>query len=185
MAKLCNGCKNKAFDQSVRGTCQAVNMLPAANLPDGHMPWTDGPKLILCDACCDHFKQCAMCFGPIDGYGRNFTPTDKQFVRVFPNQNGIHITGMNIGEQVLCQMQVDLYTGMGWVPSAWSNGIRLAQSRLVVDGGRYGTLELYFDLEEANPKALIVLQEGYIFQRWWSPSIPNPKGWMCTVEIRR
>jgi hypothetical protein len=155
MAKLCSGCKDKKADLTVRGTCTAPTA--TSQLPPGHYPWTDSPNYCLCDACAEHFNLCAWCLGRLDGFGGQMVPTDKQFCVQGADDNGRHVEGMFVGEQILAKMVVDLFSGKQWRIKRTSYGVRLAAERFVAAGGRYAWQELYIDLDKANPKAEIVL----------------------------
>lgn len=189
MAKLCSECQKKQADLSVRGSCLAGTHVASTQLPKGHVPWTESPNFTLCDTCADHFQLCAWCWGPLNGSGRVTVPTNRTFCRQFDNNNGNHVEGMFVGEQILAQLTVDLFSGKSWRVRSTSPGIRLAVQRLVVDsssgggfgGARYGYLELYFDLTVPDAKGYIELVEDA--SRSWI-SIPNPKTWKVTVEVK-
>lgn len=189
---LCSCCKEKKPDTSVRGTCLAASHIQQANLPREHLPWTDSPNVTLCNACGDHFGFCVWCWGPINGHGHISVPTDKSFVRTFEKENGLHIEGMDVGEQILAQFSIDRFMGQTWKVKELSCGIRLATTRMVQEdgghdrwwwyGSRYAWLEFYFDLERSNPSAHIELVEDSVHH--WRP-ISKPKIWRVTVEVRR
>ncbi len=182
MANLCNSCQERKPDTSVRGTCQSPSLLRTAPTPDNHKPWTDSPNFILCDPCAEYFSRCAWCMGPINGYGVRIVPSDKQFCTQFDKDNGNHIEGMYVGEQILVKMVVDAFSGSLWRPRYLSYGVRLAHVRTVFNGGRYGWLELYFDLNEADPKAEIRLIDAPVY-RWYQPAT-TPNEWAITVEVK-
>ncbi|MBX9691317.1 MAG: hypothetical protein K2Z81_02965 [Cyanobacteria bacterium] len=179
MAKLCNACQDRKPDTSVRGTCQAPSQ--GQPLPDDHKPWTDSPNFSLCDPCADHFKRCAWCRAPLHNTYR-LVPTDKQFCVQFAENNGNHVDGMYVGEQVLVRLVVDSYSRTAWRPKYLSYGVRLSYARFVFDGGQFGWLELYFDLNEADPKAEIQLIEAPAYS-WWQP-VTTPNEWAITVEVK-
>jgi len=181
MAKLCSSCQDRKPDTTVRGTCQAPSLLRGQPLPDKHQPWTDSPNFSLCDPCCEHFSRCAWCLGPL-GYSYRVVPTDKQFCVQFEKDNGNHVEGMYVGEQILVKLVVDAFSRTNWRPRYLSYGVRLATARFVFSGGRYGWLELYFDLDEADPKAEIKLIEASTYG-WWQPAT-TPKEWAITVEVK-
>lgn len=193
LAHLCPHCKEKKPDTSVRGTCQAAGHIAQANLPRNHVPWTESPNFTLCDACGDHFGFCVWCWGPINGHGRITVPTDKTFVRAFEKENGLHIEGMNVGEQVLAQFAIDRFTGLIWEVKDLSCGVRLVATRMVQDGAaaddrwwwygsRYAWLEFYFELDRSNPAAHIEMVQASKYE--WRP-ITKPKIWRVTVEVRQ
>jgi hypothetical protein len=177
MAKLCPECKDKPLDTSVAGRCGT----PATHVPTGHLPWTEGMSLTMCDACCDKFDRCARCNGPLSGGGGIVVPTEKQFVRVNEKENGRHVTGMYIGEQILFEAYVDVYSGMTWRTQSLSPGVRLYGRREVAVPGnwRMVKLELYFDLTEADPKAYIDLVLA-ANSRWASGTGGS---FRCTMEV--
>lgn len=187
MAKLCPTCAQKPQPPGTyRGSCNA-------NASQNCKAWTDDFVLTLCDPCAEQLGRCAWCWGPLDGgYGDAVVPTTKQFVRVFhPHDNGKHVPGMNVGEQVLAQFVVDLYSGNTWRlnRSASSREVSYYGFRLIRDpqNWRQATLELYVDLDAPCEKAKLVFEEaadsgGY---RWWSPPPPSGKPFELTVEIRR
>lgn len=184
MAKLCSECQKKQPDLSVRGSCLAGTHVASAQLPKGHVPWTDSPNFTLCDTCADHFQLCAWCWGPINGAGRVTVPTNKTFCRQKDTHNGNHVEGMFVGEQILAELTVDMFSGKSWRVKSYSSGVRLVTQRLVVDssgGGRFGTLELYFDLTQPDANAYIELVEDA--SRSWV-TIANPKTWKITVEVK-
>ena len=181
MFYLCPECKRKPQPPGLhRGQCQA-KVSPECKA------WTDDFVFTLCEPCGKHLELCVWCSGPIDGGSGAVVPTAKQFVRAFQNDSGKHITGMNVGEQVLVQLMVDLYSGYIWTYDRWasSSEVRLYGSRLIRDpqDWRHATLELYIDLNVANEKAKIVVSESSVGS-WWTPP-PSSKKWECTVEIRR
>ena len=181
--KLCLTCREKTPDTSVRGTCQAASHMRATQLPDDHDPWTASPNLTLCNGCADRFKMCAWCWGPLDGHSPVTVPTEKRFTIADANMNGKHITGMHVGEQVLVKLTVDRFSAKTWKIADYSYGVRLAASRMITDGGQWGQyakLELYFDLDEKDPKAFIELVEGSD-HRWFS--VPNPQTWKVTIGV--
>lgn len=188
MAKLCQDCAKKQPDLSVRGSCLAATHVPQGNLPKTHVPWTESPNFTLCESCADHFELCAWCWGPINGMGRVTVPTSQTFCRQFDKDSGNHVEGMYVGEQILAQLTVDLFSGVSWRVKSLSSGVRLATQRLVVDssgggggGARFGFLELYFDLTKTDAHASIELvQEA---SRYWV-SLANPKTWKVTVEVK-
>jgi len=157
LAHLCPHCKEKKPDTSVRGTCQAASHIAQANLPRNHVPWTESPNFTLCDACGDHFGFCVWCWGPINGHGRITVPTDKTFVRAFEKEHGLHIEGMNVGEQVLAQFAIDRFMGQTWEVKDLSCGVRLAATRMVQDGGGDDLFVHFRSIESSGFKSL---QEG-------------------------
>jgi hypothetical protein len=177
--KLCPECKDKPIDTSVAGRCQT----PSVHIPTGHQPWTDGMSLTMCDACCEKFERCARCNGPLTGGGGVVVPTEKQFVRINGKENGRHITGMYIGEQILIEQYVDVYSGMTWRVKKLSSGVRLYGRREIAVPGnwRMQKLELYFDLTDADPKAVIELEES-ANSRWASGSGST---FGCTAQVER
>ncbi len=181
--KLCLRCAGKPFDKTVRGTCSTPN-LPNVPLPQGHAPWTESPSFILCDACSEKFKLCVACQAPLDG-GYGFTvPTDKQFCIQEEKDAGNHVEDMNIGEQILARLMVDLYSGKTWQVLRLSPGVKLFGGRVVTDGGRYGTQEIYLDLTQADAKAVIELTEAYRYGGWYAPPSTGNKTWKITVEVK-
>jgi len=71
-----------------------------------------------------------------------------------------HIEGMYIGEQVLIQKYVDLYSGLTWVTKTLSPGVKYYGKREVaVPGTTMIELELYYDLTEADNEAVIEVVE--------------------------
>lgn len=178
MAKLCRECQDKKPDTSVRGSCQAVSYIPNAQLPPKHQPWTDSANISLCEACADHYNICSWCWGPLDGGPRVTVPTDKKFCRAFEQDNGNHIEGMYVGEQIVAQLSVDIFSGLTWQPKRLSPGVRHVASRMVPQG-QQAILEMYFDLNRADAKAEIELEE--VASRWWVT--PSGKTWKVTVEI--
>jgi hypothetical protein len=183
MAKLCKGCQEKKADLSVRGSCQTPNILPPGHpLPDKHTPWTDSINFSLCDACAEKFEVCAWCWGPLDGTGQTMVPTDKPFCRQFLDNNGNHVEGMFVGEQILAQLAIDLFARKNWVVKRLSTGVKFNEkcSRLVRTGGQYAWLELYFDLNLVNSKAEIELEE--VQGSGWS-SKKTGNTWKITVEV--
>lgn len=184
--KLCQSCQKKQFDNSVRGTCLAPNKVPQANLPQGHQPWTDSPSFTLCEPCADKFGLCQACWGPLTGFSGFTVPTDKQFCRQFSNDNGNHVEGMYIGEQILAQLPVDMFSGKSWQVVKLSPGVRFHGQRIVTDGGQFGEQELYFDLTAADVKAVIELQEAYSRSNyyWYPPPATNNSTWKVTVEVK-
>lgn len=180
MAKLCQECQGKKPDTSVRGTCMAPNYVQQSNLPQGHVPWTESPNFNLCDTCAEHFGRCAWCGGPLDGYGYSMLPTTKQFCKQFDSDNGNHVEGMYVGEQICAQFIIDVYSGIGWRVKSTSRNCRLAGQRQISDGGQYAWVEMYFDLNEAG-QAHIELEQAST--RSWV-SLPNPKTWKITVEVK-
>ncbi len=183
MAKLCASCQEKKPDTSVRGTCQAGSHVQQSQLPSGHLPWTDSLNFTLCDTCAEHFSFCAWCWGPLHGHPQVTVPTDKQFLRVFEQDNGSHQTGMYVGEQVLVQFTIDRFSGMTWDVLDLSNGVRHVASRMVTEGGgQYATLEMYFDLNKSDPDATIELEQ-VSSSRW--ASVSNPKTFKVTVEVKQ
>lgn len=181
MAKLCHECQQKKADTSVRGTCMAPSYVKAGNLPQGHFPWTESPNFTLCDACADHFGRCAWCGGSLSGWNSSLLPTNKRFCQQFDNDNGGHIEGMYVGEQILVKLTIDLYSGVSWRARSLSRGVRLSNQRIITEGGQYGWLEMYFDLNEVDSKAAIVLEQEA--SRSWV-SLKNPKTWGVTVEVK-
>lgn len=182
--KLCESCKDKDPDFTVRGTCQAPSFTRQQNLPKGHRTWTDSPNFVLCESCADHFQFCQWCSGPIDGYTPVTVPTDKRFVVTVQGENGRHIKGMDVGEQILCKMTIDRYSGKVWDVKDTSYGVRLVTARMVTDGSywsQYATLELYFDLNKKDPNAFIELEE--VSDYYWY-AVSNPQTWKVTAEVR-
>lgn len=175
MARLCPECEKKPFDATVAGRC----LTPSANIADGHHPYTDSPSFNMCDACCEKFDRCARCNGPLSGGGGDVVPTEKQFVRVTQAE---HVEGMNVGEQILVQKYVDLYSGLTWVVKKLSPGVKYYGRREVAIPGRpMIELELYFDLTEADPEAVIELVEQ-ANSRW---STGGGTIMRVTAEVRR
>lgn len=181
MAKLCRDCQQKKPDTSVRGTCMAPSFVASAALPQGHFPWTESANFSLCEACSEHFDRCSWCGGPLSGYGQNLLPTTKRFCQQSDQDSGGHVEGMYVGEQILARLTVDLYSGISWRVKSLSRGVRLGAQRVITEGGQYGFLELYFDLNEVDSKATILLEQEA--SRWWV-SLPNPKQWGITVEVK-
>ena len=182
---LCKTCQEKNLDTSVRGTCHAASHVHSTQLPSTHNPWTDGPSLTLCSGCAEQFQMCAWCWGPLKGHSPVTVPTDNQFVLADAKVNGKHIPGMYVGEQVLVKLTIDRFSGKTWKVSSTSRGVYLDTSRMITEGGRWGqyaTLELYFDLDESDPKAFIELKETSDHP-WFS--VPNPQTWKVTVEVKR
>jgi hypothetical protein len=117
----------------------------------------------------------------LDG-GVNVTvPTDKQFCIVFDGDNGRHVKGMLVGEQMMAKLVLDLFSGQSWAVKKLSPGVKLAASRLVSDGSQYGWLECYFDLTTPDPQAFIELKE--VATRSWAAS--SSKTWRVTFEVKR
>jgi len=176
MAKLCPDCEKKPVDRSVAGRCGT----PTTLVPTGHQPYTDSPSFTMCDACCEKFERCARCNGPISGGGGVVVPTDKQFVRV--TDDGRHVKGMFIGEQIVIEKYVDVYSGMTWKIKNLSSGVfPYGRRETQVPGNwRYQKLELYFDLTAADPKAIIELEEK-ANNRW---ATGTGATFMCTAEVK-
>lgn len=179
MAKLCPTCQKKTQPPLThRGTCHA-------QASSDCKAWTEDFAFTLCQPCSDHLQQCAWCLGPIDGGQGVEVPTNKNFTRVFQKDAGLHVTGMNVGEQVLLQLTIDLYSGYTWQLNRRksSSEVYLYASRVIRDpqNWRQGTLEMYVDLNTTCEKAAIVFEE-VPSSRW---SAPSSKTWECTVEIRR
>jgi hypothetical protein len=159
----------------------APSFVKAANLPQGHFPWTASPNFTLCDSCADHFGRCAWCGGSLTGSNFSMLPTTKRFCQTFDQDAGKHVEGMYVGEQILVKLTVDLYSGVSWRVKQLTRGVRLANSRLITEGGQYGWLEMYFDLNEVDSKAGILLEQEA--SRSWV-SLKNPKIWGITVEVK-
>lgn len=184
--KLCPTCQQKPTPPGTyRGQC-----LPKVS--QNCKAWTDDYALTICDPCAEEMGRCAWCWGPLNGsWGAPVVPTEKQFVRAFDRDNGIHIEGMDVGEQVLVQLVVDVYSGRTWRVKRTSREIRFHGYRTVRDphNWRLATLELYFDLNDATEKGEIVLEDAPDQSRWWwwgpPPSTGKQKEWRCTVEVRR
>lgn len=185
MAKLCPTCQKKKPDVSVRGSCQAPSYAPRNSIPQNHNPWTESPNFSLCDACAEQYKLCAWCWGPLDGGGGVLVPTDKQFTFVFEHQNGMHVEGMDVGEQILAELRIDVFSGITWKVKRLSRGVRFAFERVERDGGQFAAQQMYFDLDQADPKAVIELEQTIRSYWWWTPTLTNPKTWSITVEVRR
>ncbi len=67
---------------------------------------------------------------------------------------------MNIGEQILIQKYVDVYSGLTWVTKKLSAGVKYYGKReIAVPGTRMIELELYYDLTDADPEAVIEVVE--------------------------
>lgn len=182
MAKLCPTCKQKPQPPGTyRGTCHG-------KVSTDCKAWTEDFAFTLCEPCAEQLERCAWCLGPINGGWGVDVPTTKQFVRKFQNDNGSHTPGMEVGEQVLVQLMVDMYSGYTWQlnRSKSSREVSLYGFRLIRDPQNYrqGTLELYIDLNGAAEKAKIFLDETASGSRWWTPP-PTGKTWECTVEISR
>lgn len=182
MAKLCPNCQQKPQPPGThRGTCQAKASSDCKS-------WTDDFAFTMCDPCAEQLERCAWCLGPINGGWGVDVPTAKQFVRAFDRDNGIHISGMNVGEQVCVQLMIDLYSGYSYSfnRSKSSREVSLYGYRLIRDprDWQHATLEMYIDLNGASEKALIVLDEASNGSRWWTPP-PSGKSWQCTVEVKR
>jgi len=88
---------------------------------------------------------------------------------------------MYVGEQILVKLTIDLYSGVSWRARSLSRGVRLGSQRIITEGGQYGWLEMYFDLNEVDSKAAIVLEQEA--SRSWV-SLKNPKTWGITVEVK-
>src|SRR6185369_4090994 len=157
MAKLCEPCKAKPQPAGIyHGQCQA-KIASACNA------WTHDFTFTLCDPCADQLNRCAWCWGPLDGsWGRCDVPTTKQFCRQYWQDNGKHVEGMDVGEQILVQLPVDLYTYLTWKPRIMSPQVSYYGFRLVREPGnwREATLEMYFDLNRPAEKAEIVVEEA-------------------------
>ena len=181
MAKLCLDCQSRKPDTSVRGTCQAVTHIPNVQLPQKHQPWTDGANFTLCDACAEHYGLCAWCWGPLDGRGRVTVPTTKKFCRAFEQDNGTTIEGMYVGEQIVAQFNIDMFSGVTWDTRRTSWGVQHVATRIVPQG-RMATLEMYFDLNRADPALEIELVQ--VTRSWWV-SLANAKTWKIKVEVKQ
>ena len=186
--QLCPNCQKKPQPPMLhRGQCQ-VHFSPDCKA------WTADFAFTMCDPCGEALERCVWCLGPISGGGGAEPPTNKQFVRQYSRDNGNHITGMNVGEQVLVELQVDLWSYLSWIPNMRESSPEVSYHgyRLVRDpqDWRHATIELYFDLNKVAENARIVVEEGVQTHAdrwwWWTPPAPkNPKKWQCTVEIRR
>jgi hypothetical protein len=180
---LCPTCKNKPTPPGThRGTCVAK---ASANCK----AWTEDFALTMCDECCKETQRCAWCWGPIDGgWGIPMVPTDKDFCRVFERDNGKHVTGMNVDQQILFECQVDLYSGTSWMldRTLSSREVSLFGWRMIRDprSWRYAKLEIYVDLNAPAEQAKIVFTQQANGGWWWGPP-PTGKPFEITVEIRR
>lgn len=171
MANLCKTCSEKTPVTPMRGQCQAM-------LSSKCTGWTSSFSFTLCDECSEEMKRCAWCWGRLDGnYPTITVPTDKRFCRVFEHENDKHVKRMYIGEQLLVQVTDQGSTRIRLRRLA--GGVSFATSRFVPDphNPRQGWLELYFDLNEATPKAEIELD---IYSGYGSP----PRTFKCTAEVR-
>jgi hypothetical protein len=188
MANLCPTCKGKTQPPGTyRGQCHAKQS------PECEA-WTEDFAFTLCNACSEHMGRCAWCLGPINGGWGAEVPTTKQFCRVYENQNGIHVSGMDVGEQILVQFTVDPYSWYTWRfdPYRSSSDVSYYGFRLIMDptNWRQATLECYVNLNRASDKAQIVFVEGPIDNPWWSrwgwtPPPSQKKPFVCSAEIRR
>lgn len=183
-ARRCPGCQDKTADTSARGTCSAPQIpSAAANLPDGHTPWTDSVNYAFCDACVDHFKVCQWCGGPLNGYGWQTVPTEKDFCVQQINDNGNHVEGMKVGQQILCNMPVDLFSGKTWRVKRTSYGLREYGQRFWYSGSPYWFWqEIYIDLNLAQSKGEIELEQ--VSYDWWTGAMNVTASWKITVEVR-
>jgi len=182
MAKLCSNCEKKSQPPNIhRGQCQAQAS------PDCKA-WTEDFAFTLCNPCSEQLEQCSWCLGSIYGGKTVEVPTNKQFVRLYTNDQGSHTPGMNMGEQVLVQLMIDMSNGYTWKfdKNASSNEVSFYGFRLIRDpqNWRQGTLELYVNLDGINEAAKIVFAESPEGSAWWTPP-PTGKKWDCTVEILR
>jgi hypothetical protein len=186
MAKLCPTCQQKPQPPGTyRGQCNA-------QASPNCKAWTEDFVITLCDPCAEELGRCAWCWGPLDGGRGVEVPTTKQFVRAFVRDSGKHFSGMEVGEQVLIELQIDLYSGYTWrlnrresSPEVSFYGYRIIRDP---QDWRNAALEIYIDLNGANEQAKIVLEEVADSGRswWWGPPpASNNKPWQCTVEIRR
>jgi hypothetical protein len=183
--KLCPACQKKPPPANLyRGQCHAQAC------PDCKA-WTTDFTLTMCDPCADFLGRCSWCLGPITGGLGADVPTTKQFCRRFADDKGSHVPGMNIGEQILVELRVDLYSPIVWMPYQTDPEISYYGYRTIRDprDWRHGTLEFYYDLNRVAEKARIILKEDLdpkFRSWWWTPPAPkNPRTWSCTVEIRR
>jgi hypothetical protein len=114
-------------------------------------------------------------------------------VRAFVRDSGKHFSGMNVGEQVLVELQIDLYSGYTWRLNRQKSSpeVSFYGYRIIRDpqDWRHAALEVYVDLNGANEEAKIVLEEvvdsGDRGWWWWTPPPSKNPPWQCTVEIRR
>ena len=148
--QLCPDCQKKpALPNLYRGQCHAKAC------PDCKA-WTTDFALTMCDPCAEALGRCAWCLGPITGGLGATVPTTKQFCRRFPNDNGSHVPGMNVGEQILVEMRVDLYSWITWRPKFTDPEISYYGYRVLRDprDWRHGTIEFYFDLNRVAVYAI-------------------------------
>lgn len=184
MAKLCQACQSRPQPSGTyHGQCQG-------HASTNCKAWTEDFAFVLCDNCAEELDRCAWCLGPLDGtWGGAVVPTNKPFVRLFETDNGSHVSDTNVGEQILVQLQIDLYSWVTWKVEQLDEGITFAGYRLIRNQQDFqnATLEMYFDLNEAAESAEIVLVQGPDNSRYrgWAPPQPkNVKRWRCTVEIK-
>lgn len=181
MTNLCHQCQKNKPDTTMRGSCQAPNYVAQSNLPSDHIPWTESFEFSLCEFCSEHFGQCSWCRGALYGESLEMVPSKKRFCLQENSDNGSHVEGMNVGEQILVKLTIDLYSGLSWGPKSLSNGVQLDCMRLVTDGGQYGFLEMYFDLTLVDPLAKIELQQ-FASRNW--VNLQNPQTWSITVDVQ-
>lgn len=138
--------------------------------------WTAAFEFTICEPCAGELEQCAWCLGPLHGSSPIFTGTTKTFTFAFQADNGFHIEGMDVGEQVLVQLIVDYWNSYWTLSRAHSSReVSLYGTRLIRDPENYrqATREIYIDLDSPAEKAKIGLLG------------PNGATWNCTVEIRQ
>ena len=184
MAKLCQACQSRPQPSGqYHGQCQG-------HASTNCKAWTEDFALVLCDQCAEELGRCAWCLGPLDGsWGAAVVPTTKQFVRRFETDSGSHVSDMKAGEQILVQLQVNLYSYVTWRVEKLDDAITFAGYRMIRDqqNFQYATLEMYFDLNEAAERAEILLVEAPDYGRYrgWTPPPPkNVKRWRCSAEIK-
>src|SRR5438105_937947 len=156
MAMICPSCKTKPQPPGTyRGTCRA-------NQSAECQAWTEDFAFTLCDRCAEYMGRCAWCWGPISGGWGVEVPTTKQFCRIFEQENGKHVEGMDVGEQMLVQFTVDPYSWYTWTfdRSASSWDVSYHGFRLIMDptNWRQATLECYVNLNARAEKARIVFK---------------------------
>jgi hypothetical protein len=185
MAKICPSCQKKPQPPGTyRGTCRA-NASPECQAI------TDDFTLTLCDKCAEHMGRCAWCWGPLDGsFGEHVeVPTTKNFVRLYERDNGSHTPGMDVGEQVMVELQVDPYSYYTWSLDRWASSSEVSYHgfRMIQDptNWRQATLEIYINLNAAAEAAKIVLREVAVDRWGWTPPASSKAPIVLTVEIRR
>ncbi len=167
---LCPACNGKPQPAGTfHGTCHV-------RFSTGCKAWTAAFVYTICEPCAQELGQCAWCLGPISGSSPIFTGTTKDFVFTFQVDNGIHIEGMNVGEQVLVQLVVEVWNSTWVLSRALSSPeVSFYGTRLIRDPENYrqGTREVYIDLDRPAERAKIGLLG------------PSGATWNCTVEIRQ